>query len=507
MSMISKSRSSAWSWDRLLGTVDLESLANPGLAAAFIGMMVVQLARHQMWRDETNAWGIVLASPTLPALFHNLHYEGHPGLWHLLLWCASWISPNPAVMKVVHGCVAAGFILMIACRSPFSRFEKILLLLNYFVFYEYAIISRNYGIGLLLALVYVQLRLASPDRLLRNAAVLGLLANTNVYAAILSVAMACEAALDRYVTWPDSWVIKVRRLAQPAVVYAGFVLICALTLWPAPDISWRTTARPFGHVLDPQRIAWVAINYIDAGIVPLAAGLHLVVPPIGIMLGIALLPIIGALTCWVFRDDWRALLVFGMTAAGAVIFGELIYEGWERHWGITFVAFVVAYWMQQTRHPQRARSAVVLLWLGAVAGMGAYQQEVIQPLSNAGATARWLQGHDLQDAALVGTPDTSAAGVAELLGRPIYFLDCSCVDTFLRFQNRRDGYRIAQLPARLATAVAWAGNRPVVLLDSYPLSQLQLTAISEYHIQVEQIAAFTGAIKQEEDFYLYKVTR
>lgn len=117
MSMISKSRSSDWSWDRLLGTVDLESLANPGLAAAFIGMMVVQLARHQMWRDETNAWGIVLASPTLPALFHNLHYEGHPGLWHLLLWCASWISPNPAVMKVVHGCVAAGFILMIACRS------------------------------------------------------------------------------------------------------------------------------------------------------------------------------------------------------------------------------------------------------------------------------------------------------------------------------------------------------------------------------------------------------
>jgi hypothetical protein len=507
MSVVSTTGSRGRSWRSLLGIDDLEFLANLGLAAAFIGMMAVQLARHQMWRDETNAWGIVLASPTLPALFYNLHYEGHPGLWHLLLWCASWISPNPAMMKVVHGCVAVGFIVMIACRSPFSRFEKILLLLNFFVFYEYAIISRNYGIGLLLALVYVQVRLAAPDRLLRNAAVLGLLANTNVYAAVLSVALACEAALDRYVTWPDAWVTKVRRLMAPAAIYVGFVLVCALTIWPAPDISWRTTTQPLQHVFDPQRFAWVAIHYIDAGMVPLAAGLDLLVPPFGIMLGIVLLPIVGALTCWVFRNDWRALLVFGMTVVGAVLFGQFVYEGWERHWGITFAAFIVAYWMQQTRSSQRATFAVVLLWLGAVAGIGAYQQEVIQPLSNAGATARWLQGHDLQNAALVGTPDTSAAGVAELLGRPIYFLDCSCVDTFLRFQNRRDDYRIGQLPARLATAMAWAGNRPMVLMDSDPLSQLQVTAISAYHIQVEQIAAFTGAIAPQEDFYLYKVTR
>ncbi|HEY1588526.1 MAG TPA: hypothetical protein VGG00_02240, partial [Rhodanobacter sp.] len=92
--------------------------------------MAVQIARHQMWRDELHAWGLALGSPTLPALFQHLHYEGHPGLWHLLLWGVSWFWPAPAAMKAVHAIIAACFILLIALRAPFSRLEKVLVLLN-----------------------------------------------------------------------------------------------------------------------------------------------------------------------------------------------------------------------------------------------------------------------------------------------------------------------------------------------------------------------------------------
>jgi hypothetical protein len=155
---------------------------------------------------------------------------------------------------------------------------------------------------------------------------------------------------------------------------------------------------------------------------------------------------------------------------------------------------------------QRSGLVLVVLLLGAVSGVGACLRAAVQPYSNATATAEYLQDHGLEGTELIGTPDSSAAGVAELLGRRMYFLDCSCADTYLKFQTRRDGYDVGQLPERLAAAMAWVGNRPAVLIDSDPLSQQQLDEIAQRHIMVVQIAAFTGAFMKEEDFYLYKVS-
>jgi hypothetical protein len=62
--------------------------ADIAITMAFLLVMLVNLAHHAMWRDELNAWGIAVASPSLADLFHNMHYEGHPALWHALLWLA-----------------------------------------------------------------------------------------------------------------------------------------------------------------------------------------------------------------------------------------------------------------------------------------------------------------------------------------------------------------------------------------------------------------------------------
>lgn len=46
----------------------------------------IRLFRHTMWRDELQAFMLAKASRTPLELFAKLQYEGHPGLWHLLLW-------------------------------------------------------------------------------------------------------------------------------------------------------------------------------------------------------------------------------------------------------------------------------------------------------------------------------------------------------------------------------------------------------------------------------------
>jgi hypothetical protein len=98
-------------------------------------------------------------------------------------------------VQVVHAVIALSLIGAIGLFSPFSRLERVLLLASYFVLYEYTVISRNYGIGFLIALIYAQMR-DPAHRVYLNACLLGLLANTNMFAFILSGAFAFEYAVE-----------------------------------------------------------------------------------------------------------------------------------------------------------------------------------------------------------------------------------------------------------------------------------------------------------------------
>ena len=121
-----------------------------------------RLASVSSPRDEIHSWGLVHASPSLSVLFDNLHFTGHPGLWYLILWIASFFTDSPYALQVVHGMIAVALIATIALASPFARLERLLLLSSYFVVFEYTVVSRAYGLGFLIALVYADMRARRP---------------------------------------------------------------------------------------------------------------------------------------------------------------------------------------------------------------------------------------------------------------------------------------------------------------------------------------------------------
>ena len=106
------------------------------LVAPFLLLLATNVWFHAPWGDELHAWGLILASSDIGDLFRRLHYEGHPGLWHLLLWWAAAVSMDPATLAAVHLAVASGILLLVAFHPYFSRVEKVLLLSNYFLVFD-----------------------------------------------------------------------------------------------------------------------------------------------------------------------------------------------------------------------------------------------------------------------------------------------------------------------------------------------------------------------------------
>jgi hypothetical protein len=485
------------------------------LSLVFGTVLVAQLARHAMWRDELNAWAIALASPTLPDLFHNLHYDGHPGLWHLLLWLASWVSVDPVMLKLVHGAIGLALIGFIIWRGPFTAVETLLLLLSYFVLFEYTVISRNYGIAMLLALIHAQRRATHPEQLGRNAALLGLLANTNVFALLLSGAFAAEYALERLAARDrrrGAWL-------SAAALYGGLLLLAAATMAPPPDMSWRTAGqafdRPFSWEFALNQVGW----HLSA-LLPLQPASFWAMHPQTeavwrgrrwvVLLIAALSPALAIALRRTFLPCPRLLLIPGLTLVASVGFTVFIYTGEIRHWGVHFVAIIAALWILRREQPPVAPPGqplvLGLLAVNALAGGYFAAAQWCQPFSRAQDVAAWLRAAHLRDAALLGTPDTVVAPVAILLGRTMTFLDCDCTDSYARFLRRREDFRPDQVPARLARDAAAAGPGPVLFVTNTALTEAQLAELAAAGDRAIELARFDGAVT-DEDYVLYRIER
>ena len=82
--------------DRGAGFVATIRLVLPDLLFVLLAVYnTIWLFRHAMWRDELQAFMVAAASNTPLDLFAKLKYEGHPGLWHLLLWVVTRFTTDP----------------------------------------------------------------------------------------------------------------------------------------------------------------------------------------------------------------------------------------------------------------------------------------------------------------------------------------------------------------------------------------------------------------------------
>ncbi len=484
------------------------------LTLPFLLLYLVQLTHHQLWRDELQAFGLAASSSTIPGLLHLVHYEGHPWLWYLLLWIVSRVTVLPVSMKVLEGCIGIATYLLIGVGSPFSRFERVLLFLSYFVFFEYTVLSRMYGVMLLLALLYVRRRALQPDRAIGNAVLLGLLANSDMTGLLLSIGFASEFTLSD--TWSrlarakDNGFLR-RRLTIAIIVFASFVAMSILSLLPAKDIGMRTTGRLFAGAGSLSHIQEALIDYTVLPYFPTFTGIWghywgALAGPGWRYYQVGVFVVLG-IYWFVLRRHRNLLTLVGTASLLAIVFADCIYLGTTRHFGITFVAFIAALWLLRSTGESLPWVVHGLLLLSAAGGIDAGISSWRHPFSNAEATAAWLASHHYDAQPLVGTPDTSAAGVAILLRRPIYMLDCNCTNTFVHFSKQRDTFSKEQIPARLLLAASSLQTDQFLFIKAGSITSTEEAADKSEGFLITPLAQFTGAEAGHEDFYIYQFRR
>jgi hypothetical protein len=489
------------------------------LVLPFLIFFFLQLMHHQMWRDETNAWALAAHSQTLGALLRYVRYEAHPYLWYLLLWVVSRGFASLFALKWVAAIIGTCIYLILALWSPFSRLEKVLLFCGYYISFEYTVIARMYGVMLLLVLLYLRSRTSQPHKPVRNALWLGLIANADTFGLLLTFALALEYLLflrgDR--AW---WKLQWRKRVLPAfAIYIVSVAVSFACLTPSRHVSYRSNrgGGVFAHARDPRYLAravrsatldpWYPLD-------PHAPGSYWnLIHPRPVTDACLMLAVVAIVLQ--FRREKRLLVMLAFYNVALILFMYLVYMGYSRHYGTMFVAFLGALWIQRAQEakvsvatPTPLRFAFVPLGFSAWAGIVTAYASWTHPFSQAGAAAQWLRANHYDRMPLAGTPDYSAANVAEYLGRPIYFLDCNCSDTVMQFWDRRDNFSEKEIPDRLALAAAQA-HQPflIFIMGARPLTQDELHAIDNRSLNTTSLAQFTGAEEPEENFFLYKIDR
>ena len=496
------------------------------VCAVFAVVVGTGLFNHEMWRDELQAWLLARAATSVPDLIHLTGVEGHPALWHLLLYPLTRVTGNPLTMQALHLVLATGAVYVMARFSPFPRWQRILLAGSYFLAFEFAVLSRGYVLG---ALALFSICAAFPLRrrsYLPLGFLLVLLANTSVYGLILAFAVGTCLVVDAWVEW-RGWVqLRGRMPILAAVlVLAGALLSVSQILaekTPAsgdrtgygnpvvPSVEWRAAesisvvARswlPVPDIGSPE--LWNTSIFISGGRYALVSAA---------VLSIALLILVaGSLL-----ERPVALVLLGTGTAAIVALAFMYHLGGMRHYGHIFRLLVASLWLgRTTRRIQIAARpgrvvgvlqgwahvifAVILVTQLGVAVLF-FSLDARLPFSGSRATADYLAAMDAGKLLKVSTHSVGLP-VAGYLQEPLYYMHSRQFGTYADW---RLPWRAPEdaLPA-LEEVVRAGGYQDVIIVTGRPVVEwLQSGAHQGW--KFDEIMRIDNAMIRSESFIVYR---
>jgi hypothetical protein len=299
-------------------------LADLSIFGIWLALVALVLRHHEPWADEAQSWLLARDMSLKTLWFHELRYEGTPGLWQTLLWIAQhWFHAPYAFMGVIGYLCASAGAAFILWKAPFPRPLRYLLVFSYFIVYQYAVVARSYNLLPLLvfAAAYFYKDREHPWRL---TLVLILLANVAVHGALLAACLGLCYLVEAIKEWPRlSESLRSRYVLCIGAMFLTFLFLFVI-LRPTPDVL--EFARPSGMTtIDPALDKFRAVidlaffdNFWISALFLLLAG------------------------CWCVKR--RKLLPFALSVSALILLYVKIH-GRPHHIGTVFLAAIAGLWI------------------------------------------------------------------------------------------------------------------------------------------------------------------
>ena len=503
-----------------------------GLTFLFLAVGAFTASHHEMWRDEIQAWLLARDSASVFDLFANLKYEGHPGLWHLCLMPLSRITHSPVIMQIFHLLITGVTVSLFVRYSPFNWLQKLLFCFGYFVLYEYAIVARNYALGLLLITVFCVLFRERYKRFIWVGCVLFLLAHTSVHALIVAIAigvvLCCEYVFGSRFLKPLNQEIEAIEDKRP--IWIGFALIgigiitAILQLNPPSDTGF---AVAWNFNFEAKRVNDI-VKLISRAYLPIPT------PTRGfwgsnLLMTYSLFQTIQVPLCYLlilfsvllFLKRPTALLIYLISTFGLLTFFYVKYHGSIRHHGFLFLTFLMCCWISRDcqvvnlgkTEQQGAGSTVnrvlnvagttvltLLLLCHAMGGITAVRMEHRHIFSYGKLTAEYIRSQGMQGLPMIGNKDSAVSTVVGYLQEPrqIYYPRGSRLGSFVRWDKARANSVSKRRALEAAKTLRNEKSQDVLIILNGSLGAKQ---IEQYNLSF--LVKFKGSTVGDEGFYLY----
>lgn len=474
------------------------------------------MTRHELWGDEVHSWNISKGSDSYPRLIENIRFEGHPPVWYTILWSISRFTHNTAYMQLVQWIIASLVAGLIIFYSPFPLPIKTFLCFGYYFLYEYAVLSRNYGVGVLITCCICLLQ-ARPFKYRTPLyyVLLFLLSNVHLLAMLLAVSIHLYVVLSLREQKKN-----LRRIAPHALAGCILFLPAAYFIFPPSDSAinvsywihrWNihqltaTVEAPLRAFLPLP--AWWNPHFWNTQPLIEAKGQLSVFKIVSLLLALSF--ILAAI--FVLRNSRKSLALFGTNFILSCILSTGVFPLTSaRYSGFIFIGFFAACWLHYYERPiegLRKKTLYAMLVLQMLAGVYFVITDIFRPFSNLYRIGD-LVSEVPSDQRLVTDYWTMNAYVA-YLDHPAYCVDMGKEKSFVIWGPDMAGVQgnSRRYSTGLRRFFDEKGLKQTYLItigSPQMLAKADTSFSRTFHLQL--VDSRTGAIEKGSDIFLYKIT-
>jgi hypothetical protein len=285
--------------------------------------MSIIIYKHEPWADEAQAWLIARDSNVFDLLFKSIRYEGTPGLWYLILMLPSRHLPYYFI-NIISGLIAVIGIYIFLRYSPFPKIVKILFPFSYFIFYQYAVVARNYVLLPILLFLIAKTYKDKTNKIYLFTLYVCLLANVSAHGFLIAISIMFIHLIDLFKEkrYHLNKKLKIKQI-KVYVIFAIIIGLIIIQMWSPKNLSSPANGLNFSisHFL---KLSYFVLN--------------------GSMTKISFISIFILISSSVWFWRKRLLLLYLVpTLALLSFFSIKYYNSW--HQGILFLVFIFVMWI------------------------------------------------------------------------------------------------------------------------------------------------------------------